>query len=514
MFRKLTGSKYNRLIITGLLILIQLGVLVFWYFKLYNHYKFIPIVVSILAAVYVLYIIQKDDNPEMKLGWIMIILILPFLGVPMYLFYGNRRPSKGMYKRILSHQLVNPQKVKQPVETIEALSAINERVSGTSKYIYKNSGFPVYRNTQTKYYPLGEELYADMLTALRSAKEYIFMEYFIIEDGKMWLSILDILKEKAQEGVEVKFIYDDFGSITKDLPKNFDKYMESLHPGIKCLKFNPVLPLAIMSMNNRDHRKLMIIDGEIGFTGGVNLADEYINNVVHFGHWKDSGIRLRGDAVRSMTLMFIEMWNSFREDKIFFEHYLKPDGRYVEPYSDGFIQPFSDCPLDKEYLARNTIIDMISQARERVYIFTPYLIIDSELQMILCIAAKRGIDVRIVTPGIPDKKLVFRLTRANYRPLFDAGVKIYEYTPGFIHAKSIVVDGATAVIGTVNFDYRSMYIHFECGIYIHGSSCIKDLENDCYATFKKSHLVTHKDLKRGIIGQTVDSFLRAFETLL
>lgn len=514
MFRKLSGSKYNRLIITAFLILLQLAALGFWYFKLYNHFKFIPFAVTVLAAIYVLYIIQKDDNPEMKLGWIMIILILPIIGVPMYLFYGDRRPSKGMHKRILLNQLVNPQKVRQPKETIEDLTEQNERAAGTSKYIYKNSGFPVYRNTQTKYYPLGEDIFADMLAALRSAKQYIFLEYFIIEDGKMWHSILEILKEKAQEGVEIRLIYDDFGSIAKELPKNFDKYMESLHPGIKCLKFNPVLPLAIMSMNNRDHRKLIIIDGEIGFTGGVNLADEYINNVVLFGHWKDGGIRIRGDAVRSMVLMFIEMWNSFREDKIFPEHYLKAEGRYVEPYSDGFVQPFSDCPLDSEYVARNTIIDMISQARERVYIFTPYLIIDSELQTVLCIAAKRGVDVRIVTPGIPDKKLVFRLTRANYRPLFDSGVKIFEYTPGFIHSKSIVVDGKSAVIGTVNLDYRSMYIHFECGVYLYGSDCIKDLEDDCYATFAKSHQVTHTDLKRGIFGKTVDSFLRAFETLL
>lgn len=514
MLRKLKGSKYNRLMTTGLLIILQLVALGFWYIKLYNNYKFIPIAVSILAVIFVLYIIQKDDNPSMKLGWIMMILVLPVLGVPLYLFYGDRRPSQMMYRRILAHQLVNPQKVKQASETAEALKSLDERAYCTSKYIYNNSGFPVYRNTRTKYYTIGDELYADMLSALRSAKKFIFLEYFIIENGKMWNSILDILKEKASEGVEIKLIYDDFGTIAKHLPKSFDKYMESLHPGIKCLKFNPMRPMAAMSMNNRDHRKLMIIDGEIGFTGGVNLADEYINNIVLFGHWKDTGIRLKGDAVRSMTLMFIELWNAFRTDKIFEKNYIKPESLYVEPYSDGFIQPFCDCPLDNEELAKNTIIDMISHAKERIFIFTPYLIIDSELRAILCIAAKRGVDVRIVTPGIPDKKLVFRLTRANYRPLFDAGVKIYEYTPGFIHAKSIVVDGKAAMIGTVNLDYRSMYIHFECGVYMYSADTVRDIERDCHDTFKKSHQVTHTDLKRGIIGKTVDSVLRAFETLL
>lgn len=514
MFRKFNGSKYNRLITTILLILIQLAAMGFWYFELYNKYKFIPVSVTVLAVVFVLYIIQKDDNPSMKLGWIMIILVAPVLGVPLYLFYGDRRPSKGMYKRILANQLVNPQKVRQSAETMEALADLDERVYGTSRYIYNNSGFPVYRNTQVKYYQIGEALFADMLCALRTAKKYIFMEYFILENGKMWNTILDILIEKANEGVEIKLIYDDFGSIAKQLPKNFDKYMESLHPGIKCLKFNTIRPLAIMSMNNRDHRKLMIIDGEFGFTGGVNLADEYINNIALFGHWKDTGIRLKGDAVRSMTLMFAEIWNSFRQDKIFEKHYLKPDGLYVEAYSDGFIQPFGDCPLDSENLAENIIIDMISRAKESVYIFTPYLIIDSELRNILCLASKRGVDVRIVTPGIPDKKLVFRLTRANYRPLFDAGVKIYEYTPGFIHAKSIIVDGNTAMIGTVNMDYRSMYIHFECGVYMYGSDCIADMEADYHNTLKKSHPVTHSDLRRGILGKTIDSVLRAFETLL
>lgn len=514
MLRKIKGSKYNRLIITLLLILLQLGWISLLYLELYYNYTFIPIFVSILAAVFVLYIIQKDDNPSIKMGWIMIILVLPVLGVPLYFFYGDGKPTKQMYKRVVDAHLVDTEKVKQPSDTVAAFCDLDKRAYSTSKYIYDNSGFPVYRNTQVKYYRSGEAMFSDMLTALSSAKHYIFLEYFVIEDGEMWNAILSILMEKANEGIEIKVIYDDVGSIAKDLHKNFDKYMESLHPGIKCLKFNPMRPLAIMSMNNRDHRKLMIIDGEIGFTGGVNIADEYINKKMLYGHWKDSGIRLRGDAVRNMTLMFAELWNAFHYSEIFVKDYLRPDVPYVEAYSDGYVQPFSDCPFDKEYLSKNIIIDMVSRAKDRAYIFTPYLIIDSELREILCIAAKRGIDVRIVTPGTPDKKIVYRLTRANYRPLFDAGVKIYEYTPGFLHAKSVLADDDTAMIGSVNFDYRSMYLHFECGVYLYGSECINALEADCIDVFDKSHQITHDDLKRGIFWQTVDSILRAFETLL
>ena len=514
MLHKIKSSKYNRLVTTLLLILLQFAWFAFMFMEHYYNYKFIPTVVSILAGIFVLYIIQKDDNPSMKIGWIVLILLLPVIGVPLYLFYGDSRPTRRMYKRVTEAQLVSPQKVKQPAETMEALKKLNERAYGTSRYVYKNSGFPVFRNTDVKYYPLGEDMFEDMLPALRSAKKYIFIEYFIFENGKMWDSILSILLEKANEGVEIKIIYDDFGIIAKHLPKNFDTYLESLHPGISCLKFNPMRPLAIMSMNNRDHRKLMIIDGVIGFTGGVNLSDEYINAKTVFGHWKDTGIRLRGDAVRSMTLMFAELWNAFKYDMIFHKSYLTPETPYVQPYFDGFVQPFSDCPLDKEYLAKNLIVDMICRAEDHVYIFTPYLIIDSDLRSVLCIAAKRGVDVRIVTPGIPDKKLVYRVTRANYRSLFNSGVKIYEYTPGFLHAKSIVVDGNAAMVGSVNFDYRSMYLHFECGVYMYGSRCIRDMEKDYLDTCEVSHQITHSDLRRGIIGRTVDSVLRAFETLL
>ncbi|MBQ6540294.1 MAG: cardiolipin synthase [Oscillospiraceae bacterium] len=514
MLHRIKSSKYNRLITTLFLILLQFVWFGIMFMELYYNYKFINIVVTVLAVLFVLYIIQKDDTPSMKIGWIVLILILPVIGVPLYLFYGDSKPTRRMYRRITEAQLVSPQKVRQPGETMEALKKLNDRAYGTSKYIYANSGFPVFRNTDVKFYPSGEAMFEDMIPALRSAKKYIFLEYFIFENGKMWDTILSVLLEKANEGVEIKIIYDDFGIIAKHLPKNFDTYLESLHPAINCLKFNSMRPLAIMSMNCRDHRKLMIIDGLTGFTGGVNLADEYINSKTVFGHWKDTGIRLRGDAVRSMTLMFAELWNAFRHDMIFHKSYLSPETPYVQPFYDGFVQPFSDCPLDKETLAKNLIIDMICRARKYVFITTPYLIIDSDLRSVLMIAAKRGVNVRIITPGIPDKKLVYRVTMANCRALFNSGVKIYTYTPGFIHSKEVIVDGNSAMVGTVNLDYRSMYQHFECGVYLCDSRCIGDMEKDFIDTCNVSHQITHSDLKRGIIGRTVDSVLRAFETLL
>lgn len=513
MFRKFKGSKYNRLITTGVLILLQfiwIGVL---NLVLTSNFKIINILTKFLAAIYVLYILQKDDNPSVKLGWIILILVIPIFGVPMYFLYGDRKPTRKMYERVKGAQLVTPQQISQQSAVIDSLEAIDERGAGTCKYIYRNGGFPVYRDTAAAYYPSGETMFHDMYLAIKSAEMYVFLEYFIIEHGKMWDSILKLLVEKAEEGVAVRLIYDDFGVITKKLPRDYDKQLEALHPNIKCLRFNPVRPLAIMSMNNRDHRKMLIVDGEIAFTGGINLADEYINEVNLFGHWKDTGVRLRGEAVNSFVLTFAEMWNAFRADKLNPEDYIRPAEAGDGQLSDGYIQPFSDCPLDEEYLARNVMIDMLGRAREYVWITTPYLIIDNELRAALIIAAKRGIDVRIVTPGTPDKRITFRLTRANFRPLLKAGAKIFQYTPGFIHSKSVVVDGVSALVGTVNLDYRSMYLHFECGVYMYGSSCIEDLNQDFHSLFRQSQQVTQSDLKQGLFGSAFDSLLRAFETL-
>ena len=318
---------------------------------------------------------------------------------------------------------------------------------------------------------------------LSQAKKYIFIEYFIINDGVMWRTILDILEKKAAEGVDVRLIYDGFGCLTT-LPYKYDE--EIRKKGIKCVIFNPFRPFLNIIQNNRDHRKLCIIDGWVGFTGGVNLADEYINQRERFGHWKDTAVMLKGEAVWNMTIMFLHMWDVILRSRepVDYTKYL-PHAIHKEEFEgSGFIQPFSDTPLDHEIVGENVYMNIINRAKHYVYICTPYLIIDNEMMTSLCLAAKSGIDVRIMTPGIPDKKMVFLLTQSYYQQLIEAGVKIYEYQPGFLHAKSFVCDDEVAVVGTINLDYRSLYLHFEDGVWMYKNDAIADIKRDFLDTLE------------------------------
>lgn len=331
----------------------------------------------------------------------------------------------------------------------------------------------------------------------------------------MWDEIFCVLKEKAAEGVDVRIIYDDVGSINT-IPKKFTAKM-ALH-GIQVIAFNPLTVIASLIYNNRDHRKITVIDGYIGYSGGYNVADEYINEINRFGHWKDTGIRLEGRAVWNYTVAFLNMWNGLKLTDENYEQF-RPmesaagfDGEgFVD---DGIVQPFSDSPLDQENLGENVYLEILSQAEDYVYIFTPYLIIDNEMQTALTLAAKRGVDVRIVTPGIPDKKMVFRLTRSYYRPLLKAGVRIYEYKPGFMHAKSYLSDDRIGVVGSINMDYRSLYLHFECGTLMIGCSALADLKADCLDTFEKAKEVQKEELRVGFFGLLFDGLLRALSPLL
>ena len=329
-------------------------------------------------------------------------------------------------------------------------------------------------------------MFPDMLDDIRKARHFIFMEYFIISEGSMWDEIFEILKRKADEGVDVRLIYDDFGCI-RHLPPNFRNDLNE--HGISVIQFNPVLPIFSVVYNNRDHRKVCVVDGHTGYTGGFNLADEYINRIARFGHWKDTAVRIYGDGVWNLTFMFLNMWNALRPwDKSF-----KSFGPHVwhpEPFaSDGVVQPFSDSPFDHENLGENVYLDIINQAKNYVYISTPYFIIDNEMRVALELAAKRGVDVRILVPGIPDKKLVYSLTRSYVDQSAQTGVKFYTYTPGFNHAKEFVCDDRIGVVGTVNMDYRSFYLHFECGVLMIGSSCLKDIKEDLLDCFSRSEPV-------------------------
>ena len=476
--------------------------------RLNQYSDLISLIFMALAILMSLFVIYRNDNTAYRLGWILLINLVPIFGTLMYAFFGNKRPSRRI------RQKVNPveESHREELKQIYNLGEINNsRLMHTINYVAKKGPYPAWAGTKTKYYPLGDDAFPDLLEDLRNAKHYIFMEYFIIGSGEMWDQIYEVLKERARHGVEVRLIFDDVGSIDR-LPLGFANMLEV--SGIKTCVFNPLRPIFSLVYNNRDHRKITVIDGYIGHSGGYNIADEYINKVNRFGHWKDSGIRLEGDAVWNYTVMFLNMWNAFRPTEDSYERF-RPEVHHPEGFdSDGIVQPFSDSPLDDENLAENVYAEIISQAEEYVYIFTPYLILDDEMLAAVRIAAKRGVDVRIVTPAVPDKKLVFRITRSYYMPLIEAGVKVYEYTPGFIHAKSVVSDGRIAVVGTINLDYRSLYLHFECGTLLVGSGAVRDLKEDCDKTFLISKRMTKEDCHTGFFGVLLDGVLRAMSPLL
>ncbi len=496
---------FNRIFITAVLILIQAGWFVVFFIRLAEYAHWIRTFFALISLLVAVRIIGRDENSDYKISWIALITILPLFGGLLYLCFGNKKSSKKMRKKLDKARKEYFPQYAQDEKIMSEFKTDNLRMGEISGYLYKYSGFPVYVNTKTKYYPIGEEMFEDMIAELEKAEHYIFLEYFIIDEGYMWGSILEILKRKVKQGVDVRLMYDDFGSIFL-LPKDFVKQMEAL--GIKCMAFNPLVPFISAVMNNRDHRKILVIDGHTAFTGGINLADEYINRTHPHGHWKDTGIMLKGEGVWSFTLMFLEMWNSFRQEDICFEDY-KPHRWHEGPFeSDGFVQPFSDTPMDDENVGENVYIQMLNNAENYAYIFTPYLILDGELKAALCLAAKRGVDVRIVTPKIADKKIVHRLTRSYYRPLLKAGVRIYEYTPGFIHAKSCVCDDIAGAVGTINMDFRSLYLHFECAAFFYKSSAVMPLKQDALETIAKSEEVSAEQRSKGFFPTLLDSLLR------
>ena len=498
---------YNRFYAYLIAVLAQLigyGLLL-WLFAYNSAYaSIVQFFVSLLSFIFVLKIINDEEKPSTKLSWIIVILILPVFGVPTYFISGRGRPTKKMAKKINTSMQENAEKERAfygelpPVENGSA-----------TKYLQTMANYPKL-NGDIEYYPTGKDAFQELLKAVESAEKYIFLEYFIIAHGKMWESILKVLLQKAVLGVKIYIIYDDFGCI-KTLPPDYERYLESLHENIKCLSFNTVVPFLAVRMNNRDHRKITVVDGKIAFTGGYNLADEYIGEKTRFGNWKDSGLKITGDAVYPFVRIFCNTWNAFRKDKIEITSFLPT---LTGKGSAQFIQPYDDSPLDKLSVGETVYLDIINKAEKYIYIFTPYLILDDFMRSALCLASLRGVDVRIVTPGIPDKKAIYRLTRAHYGILLKAGVRIYEYTPGFIHSKSMISDDKHAVVGTINLDYRSLYHHFENAVYFQDDKALLELKKDCETTFAVSKERTKDNVKRNMLGRFTDSILRIFETLM
>ena len=443
----------------------------------------------------------------MDLIWLIVIPMYPILGVVLYLTLRSNKRRAPIIKKIRkNYKMAERYYIQDPKIKDEIEKADHSQI----KYLMNIAKFPAYSHNKVKYFPLGDDVYNTLLKELEKAEKYIFIEYYIIGEGEKWDGILSILKEKARQGLDVRIIYDDFGCL-KYLPEEYNKELELYD--IKCVIFNKLHPLSSLIMNNRDHRKILVIDGHTAFSGGINLTDEYFNVVEVFGHWKDNAFMVKGDAVWSYTLMFLTMWNSYRkEDKDY--SIFKYDFKKNKPNRDGYIIPYTDSPLEPETVGENVYLNMINQSRKYLYITTPYLVIDKEMEHALILAAKRGVDVRIITPGIPDKKTVYTVTKSYFLPLIESGISIYTYKPGFIHSKIFICDDHVCTVGTINMDYRSFYHHFECGLFMQDNTTIKDVKKDILNTLEQCHKVTKKEATPHLLKSFWQALLRLIAPLL
>ena len=463
------------------------------------HKAYIPLLATYfsLQIFFEFYAFFTTTEPEYKIAWMVAIGALPIVGILFFIMFANKRIAprkKRSFVKLMKVFSLEPTNI----DTKKRLENKDKDAAAICKYIEECSGNGCFENTSINYYPFGEDAYPKMLEDLKKAKHYIFLEYFIIAEGEMWNSILDILKEKAKEGVDVRLIYDDFGSLTT-LPANYTKLLATY--GIKAYNFRPIKPFISVKLNNRDHRKILVIDGHTGYTGGINIADEYINKKKRFGIWKDNAIRLFGAGTYNLTLAFLSQWKSSFEKDFNIDFYYYSANTFIAevggyPNSYGFVQPYNDIPFDYSAIGQNVYLSLLGRAKKYCYITTPYLILNREMSEALKRAALSGIDVRIITPGIPDKKQVYQLTRSHYGQLLEAGVKIYEYSPGFIHGKCFLTDDNLAVAGTINLDYRSLYLHYENAVFFAYSDACLSLKNDFEETFKVSKLISLDDYKK------------------
>jgi len=485
--KKLLNFIFSRVVITVFFLLFQVLLLAGIISEFKNYFSYFYFAFTVISILFVLHIINNTSNPAFKIAWLILILTIPIFGVLFYAMFGMEKMNKKQQKKMAE---VNDSLLKimgNQKNTLDEIGKCSQTALTQSRYIAHTGYYPPFANTQTEYLSSGEVKFERLKEELNKAEHYIFLEYFIIEEGVMWNTILEILVRKVNQGVDVRVIYDDIGTITT-LPHKYNEKLEAL--GIKCRIFNPFIPILSSHYNNRDHRKIAIIDGHTGFTGGANIADEYINAVKKHGHWKDTAMLLKGEAVWSLTLIFLSMWdyiNGITEDYTLYNPHVYQKEHFQ---NDGFVQPFADSPLDEEAMGQNVYLNLIDKATRYVYINTPYLILDYEMITALTTAAKSGIDVRIVLPHIEDKWYVHIVTRSYYATLLEGGVHIYEYTPGFMHAKSFVVDDEYGVIGTINIDFRSFYLHFECGIWLYKTNSILDLKKDFLTTLEFCKKIT------------------------
>jgi len=511
MGEKWFRSLLRRRFIVALLLLVQLGFITFTLISRSLTSTVLGVFLTILSLAVCLSIISKREKGAFKLTWVFLIMLFPLFGGLFYLLFRSQSPTKKTVQSVQDIVGKGRKLMQLPGDAYNEACAFVPEHAPEIRYLHDCAGFPVYAGSSTEYLSPGEVKFERMLQELEKAEKYIFLEYFIIQEGKMWNSVLEILRRKVAEGVKVRVMYDDMGCFLK-LPA---KYSQTLRKyGIECVVFNPFRPVLTSVQNNRDHRKIAIIDGKVAFTGGVNLADEYINAVEKFGHWKDAAVMIKGKAAWSLTLIFLQMWSHCTKcDDDFMDYYPWKDGECTEE-DDGFVQPYADSPTDRENVGEHVYLHMINRACNYVFINTPYLIIDDSMVSALCLAAKSGVDVRIVTPHKWDKRLVHMTTRSYYRELIQSGVKIYEYSKGFIHSKTFVCDDTTATIGTTNLDFRSLYLHFECGVWMYKSKAVMQLKEDFLNTLDQCQPITEKDCHCNVFMRQFQEILRLFAPLM
>ena len=495
---------FGRATLVLLLLAVNFGIVFYFLFGLAQGLPLLFGSVEIFTAAMLIHLINTQDNPSVKLSWAFVISTVPLLGAALYFFIrfdlGHRVNRKLLERSIRDSKPFLPDEY----DLMESIKESDKSLHNLAHYLKNHGNFQIYQNTEVTYFPVGEDMFQAMLTQLEQAEKFIFMEYFLVSEGYMWDEILKVLKRKSAAGVEVRFLYDGMNAFT-NLPYNYPRQLEQA--GIRCKMFAPIRPFVSTHYNNRDHRKITVIDGHTAFTGGINLEDCYINLNSPYGHWKDTAVMLKGDAVQSFTMMFLQMWNYNERERIFIPYLGLPK---TPPQADGYVIPYGDAPTGGEHVGEMVYLDMINRATDYVWIMTPYLIPDNELLTALQFAAKRGVDVRLILPGIPDKKTVYAISRSYYQQLLDADVKIYEYTPGFLHAKVVLADDIHGVVGTVNLDYRSLYHHFECATYLYRMPVLDDIEKDFRATFTASRYISQANLRNQSQIAKVFAYLAKF----
>lgn len=506
--KRAVNFALSRLFLVGIVFLLQLFFIIF-IILYYSNWLGLYILFLAFSIIVVVYIVYKDTNPYYKLSWVITILSFPVFGWILYFLFGNKRIPQIISDRMNASLEGMNSHISEYRSNMKNLKSESEHLYRQSNYIHNVSGFPVYKNSSSAYFPVGEDMFSVMAEKLKTAESFIMLEYFIISPGYMFDTIFKILEEKKNAGVDIYLIYDDVGSIGTLLKDDRERLSKM---GINICVFNPIRPSMNVLFNFRDHRKIMVIDNKYAFCGGINIADEYINRIERFGHWKDTAIMLEGEAVWSFTAMFLQQWEFGTGKKIDYSRFKIKHKCHAD---NGFVQVFGDSPLDNYNVTEVAYRNIISRAKEYVYITTPYLVIDYEMQSALCCAAQSGVDVRIITPHKYDKWYIHLLTRSHYKTLMQAGVKIFEYTPGFIHSKMFVCDDDISMIGTCNMDFRSFNLHFECSATFYNAEIITEMKQDILSSEKVSHLITEEDIEEmSLPAKIITAGLKVFAPLL